>query len=322
MICIYYLLFATNLFFDGGLSSLPCLIYLSFYVLLFLRFSYLSLIFILLPITLVPYTVLNYDYLTLFKSLITLSFTILIFYDKHNISKKIFNFEHRLLFNYKFLNLILFVLILISLPFVDNFFYGLPRLSPFSVDPNIFGWSFLFITFSSPFKILSFTIVVITLSLSCILSYLIRNNVFILFSTIVLLVVICLLFLSGAFVHFFENDLINLKLLSLEHRVIRSLSVFTNSYQFIGLNPHISIAAGFLKIGPIAFLIFIYYNYLALLISPKFFLLLLLSSFLLDVYFGPISLIFPFLFKQLKHRKELKLYQYNQNSNFTGYIQR
>ena len=57
---------------------------------------------------------------------------------------------------------------------------------------------------------------------------------------------------------FFDSDILRLKLLSLEHRFIRSESVFTNNYQYIGLNPHISIAAGYLKIGPIAFVIFIY----------------------------------------------------------------
>lgn len=203
-----------------------------------------------------------------------------------------------------------------SIPIVDNFgFFNIPRIAPFGIDPNNFIYSMLLFSRFIP-PVFAVQLILLSQSFGAAIFWFSRffliGKSFEFFWILFISFMLCLL---GVFnfqdIWAWLSDLargfswFGERIDSLFYRIQRSAAVFDVPYRYEGLNPHISVFAGFLKIGYFSFFYSCLILVMALFVCRMLFLSIIFSSVFVDIFYGPPSVFLPLAFAIASSRRRI-----------------
>jgi len=286
---IFFSLYLVALAFDGGAYVVPCILFTTLFLCRMLTVYSVLLSILIVTLGLVLFF-LQGEILYLKSALIIHQVFIVTFSSQRRLRTVIGRYELTLLM------VILIMITLISIPIVDNYgFFGIPRMAPLGIDPNNFGWSIFLLSVVYGIGKKEFLLVFLGQSASIVFSILFLNSAKKIILTFIFVIALYLALYFGVINldNFGFSSWGYERLISLQHRALRSFSAFSGNYAYEGLNPHTSVAAGYLKIGLSAVVIALILIILTLFKSTLLGLSWLFASIFVDVWFGTIVALLP-----------------------------
>ena len=286
---IFFSLFLVALAFDGGIYVVPCILFTT--VFLFRMLTVYSVLLSILVISLGLVFFLSQGEILYIKSALIIHQTFVVTFATQRQLRTLIGRRELML-----LMIILIIITIASIPIVDNYgIFGIPRMAPFGIDPNNFGWSIFLMSVVYGIGKKEFLLVFLGQSASIVFSMLFLNSAkkLTLIFIFVMALYLALYFQAINLDDFRFSSWGYERLISLQHRAFRTFSAFSDNYAYEGLNPHTSVAAGYLKIGLSAIFIAL------VLIIATFFRSMLLglswlfASIFVDVWFGTIVALLP-----------------------------